>query len=253
MNRGTSFASRLAILLAALLVFATLFVALLNYLKFERLLLAQQARVFQAIAVDVAETFERGVNIGVRLPGVPGAQALIERAWDNDADLRRMSVVDSSWRILFDTDRARIGAEADRRLMPAPGAGARPAPWHVRGDDMAWVAAPIANGFGQHEGTLLLGYTRTAVDARLDAIALAMLRPALLVIGLIVPVVVLLAFVVAAPVRRHFAALTGAVAGDAGSAPACVLEDSIRATTDILDEAERELEDLMTRVPETTP
>ncbi|MFN7634847.1 MAG: hypothetical protein ACK5PI_09050, partial [Acetobacteraceae bacterium] len=94
--QGSSFASRVALLLALLLAFACAVVGILNYLKFERLLLAQQARVLGIIATDTAEGFERGINLGVRLPGVPGGQALIDRAVLADPDLRRVLVADAA-------------------------------------------------------------------------------------------------------------------------------------------------------------
>ncbi|WP_198378219.1 hypothetical protein [Neoroseomonas rubea] len=239
--RGSSFASRVALLLGLLLVLACGLVAVLNYLKFERLLVAQQARVLGIIAADAAEGFERGINLGVRLPGVPGGQALVERALASDADLHRALVADARGRILFDTERGRIGED----LPPALAAAASGA--IVAG----WRAAPIVNGFGQTEGTLLLGHARDSIRARLDAIALGMLRPTLLVLGLAVPLVVLLTFLAARPVRRHFDAFGQVLARGGGAAPPAfaALDASLAETEALLDGAERDLEALVALAP----
>lgn len=243
--RGSSFASRVALLLALLLAFACAVVAVLNYLKFERLLVAQQARVLGIIASDAAEGFERGINLGVRLPGVPGGQALVERAVLADPDLRRALVADARGRILFDTERGRIGEDLPAPLAAAASGTALP----------GWRAAPIVNGFGQTEGALLLGHGRESIDARLDAIALGMLRPTLLVLAGAIPLVLLLTFLAARPVRRHFDAFGQVLARGGGAAPAAFvgLDASLAATEDLLDGAERDLETLVAQAPEGAP
>lgn len=239
--QGSSFASRVALLLALLLAFACAVVAILNYLKFERLLLAQQARVLGIIATDTAEGFERGINLGVRLPGVPGGQALIDRAVLADPDLRRVLVADAAGRILFDTERARIGEDLPATLLAAAAAG---------GAVAGWRTAPIVNAFGQTEGMLLLGHGRGSIDARLDAIALGMLRPTLLVLAVAVPLVVLLAFLAARPVRRYFEAFGQVLARGGGAAPPAfaALDAGLAATEAMLDQAEQDLEALV-RLP----
>ena len=78
---GSSFFSRIVFTVSAILVFICLFVAALNYFKFERLLLAQQSRVMRVTAHDLAETLERSINLGVRLMNVADAQVLLDRNW----------------------------------------------------------------------------------------------------------------------------------------------------------------------------
>jgi hypothetical protein len=252
--RGSSFASRVAILLALLLALACGIVAAMNYLKFEKLLVSQQARVIGIIAADAAEAFERGINLGVRLPGVPGGQALLERALNADADIRRISVADARGHILFDTDRGRIGADLPPGLL-APGRASPPRAWRATEQGLAWIGVPIVNSFGQAEGALLVGHARTSVAARLDAIALAMLRPTLLVLAVAIPLVVVLTFVLARPVRRYFDRFGRTIARDApGDGPPepslAALDAGLAETERLLAGAERELEDLVSRAPE---
>lgn len=241
---GSSFASRVALLLGLLLALACALVAVLNYLKFEHILVVQQGRVLGIIASDTADGFERGINLGVRLQGVPAGQALIERALASDGDLRRVLVADARGRILFDTERPRIGED----LPPALAAAADGGP-AVQG----WLSVPIVNGFGQTEGALLLRHGRESIRARLDAIALGMLRPTLLLLAVAIPLVVLLTFLAAAPVRRHFAAFAQVLARGGRAAPPAFapLETSLAATEALLDQAERDLEALVVLPPGT--
>jgi len=244
-SRGTSFASRLAVLVAAMLVVACALTAVLNYLKFEKLLLGQQARVLEIVASDLAEVFEHSMNLGVRLPGVPGAQALLERRRATDTLVDGLSVTDASGRILFDTDRQRIGEQVPPYLLPPPAVSEA---WHVRRGDRNWIGVPIVNSFGQAEGALLLAYGRDAVDARLDAILLSMARAALIGLAVAIPLGSAAIFLAAGRARRWFAALGQAMAPDAtqAGAPAEAAEfrAAVAGVTEALAEAELRLEAL---------
>ena len=79
MSRELSFSTRLTSLLATMLLLGCGLVVGLNYLKFERILLDQQARVLEIIAEELGRTVENSLALGVQLAGVPGAQSLLER------------------------------------------------------------------------------------------------------------------------------------------------------------------------------
>ncbi len=253
MSQGSSFASRLAVLVAAMLVIACALTAALNYLKFEKLLLGQQGRVLEIVATDLAEVFERSMNLGVRLPGVPGAQALLERRRSTDTLVGGLSVIDATGRILFDTDRQRIGEDVPPYLLPpATASGA----WHVRRDGRYWIGVPIVNSFGQAEGALLLAYGREAVDARLDAILLSMARSALIGLAIAIPLGSVAIFLLARGTRRWFAALGQATALEARQeeipVEAAEFRAAVAGTTAALAEAELRLEALAAlREPES--
>jgi hypothetical protein len=238
---GPSFATRIALLLSMLAVGACLLVTALNYLKFEQLLLAQQRRVIATIGADLADTFERGMTIGVRLAETPGAQALLDRAFARDADLRRIAVAEPGGRILFDTERVRIGGEIDAALL-AGGA--------IRRDGLDWTGLPLVNSFGQAEGTLLLGYGRSGIADRLAAIALAMAGPGLLALAIGLPLGWLAVFAAARPVRRLFADIAAQLAGQAPASAAHALHDAIQGHGAVLDDAARSLEAIAARPPE---
>jgi len=246
---GPSFATRIALLVSALTVLACLLVTALNYLKFERLLLTQHQRIFATIGADLVDTFERSMGIGVRLAEVPGGQALLDRAFGREPDLRRIAVADAGGRILFDTERVRIGDAADPALLP-DGLNRRAA----RAGGMDWIGLPVVNGFGQPEGSLLLGYGRAGIADRLIAIALDMAMPGLaaLVIGL--PLAWVAVFLAARPTRRLFAQLAALLAD--GALPAQddpmlhALHGAIHGHGAMLDEAGARLEAIASRAPE---
>lgn len=246
---GPSFATRIALLLSALTVLACVLVTALNTLKFERLLLAQHQRVFATIGADLVDTFERGMNIGVRLADVPGAQALLDRAFGRDDDVRRITVADAGGRILFDTERVRIGDTADAALLPT--GSARQV---ARAGGIDWIGMPMVNSFGQQEGSLLLGYGRAGIADRLTAIALAMARPGLAALLIGLPLAWLAIFLAARPTRLLFARLAGLLAD--GTAPPRgepvlqSLHDAIHRHAATLDDAERQLEAIAARAPE---
>ncbi len=233
---GPSFATRIALLLTALAVLACMLVTALNTLKFEKLLVAQQQRIVGTIGADLVDTFERGMMIGVRLADVPAAQALVDRAFGRDPDLRRITLSDAGGRILFDTERVRIGDAAEAALLPA-GQARR----YARRDGLDWVGMPVVNSFGQREGSLLLGYGRAGITDRLTAIALAMAGPGLAALLVGLPLGWLAVFLAARPTRRLFAHLAASLS-DSGQA--------MGRHGAVLDDAERRLEAIAARAPE---
>lgn len=204
-----SFASRLAITLSALLVLACAVATGLNYLKFEKIIVAQQARVLLVTAQDMADTLERSINLGVRLVGVPGAQGLLDSNWATDRTIRRISVVDTAGVILFDTDRSAIGQPRPEMLRHDDAGGSG----QTLAGGLLWISVPIVNGFQQTEGTLLLAYDSAAAQARLNAIALEIIRPTVLVLSLGIPLAVLLCFVLTRATRSSFASVERAMLG----------------------------------------
>lgn len=237
---NASFASRLAITLSALLAMACAVVTGLNYFKFEKILVAQQARVLHVTAEDLVGTFERSINLGVRLVGVPGAQGLLDVSWASDRTIRRLSVMDTTGTILFDTDRAAIGQMMPEIMQRGGEVGELP----VNG--LLWITAPIVNGFRQTEGTLALAYDPMAARARLNAIALEIIRPTALVLAGGIPLAILLCFLLTRTTRERFAAVERAMLGleATGTDPAAAIKvrAAVAKVEQVLEATEREIE-----------
>ncbi len=238
MNGSLSFAARLATVLAGMLMLSCGLAVAMNVLKFERLLLEQQARVLEIMAGDLGETLENGLALGVRLAAIPGAQALLERARAAEPLIAGLSVADAHGGILFDTDRQRLAGNAPEAVR-AVAVGA----WRFRDGARQGIGVPVLNAYGQSEGSLLLFYTRTAVDEQLVGALLKMLHASLLALAVAVPLGVLGMHALTRETRRWFARMEASMQPGAASEPcAAVLQAAIAEASAILEDAEQSLE-----------
>lgn len=247
MSGGLSFASRLSGVLTMMLVLGCGLAAGLNHLKFERMLLEQQARVLEILAGELGATLETSLALGVRLAGVPGAQALLERSRAAEPLIAALTVADADGVVLFDTDREALGSVLPRDRIA--GLGATPA-WRFAMGAEAGIGVEIINGFGQPEGAVLLRYGRRAVDARLGSALLAMVQAILLALAVAVPVGALALQLATRRTRQWFAATEAAMhPGAASTGLAAGLQAAIAEADAILTEAERSLEQLAVQLP----
>jgi len=249
MSREISFSTRLTALLATMLLLGCGLVAGLNYLKFERILLDQQARVLEIFSDELGSTVENSLALGVQLAGVPGAQALLERAREAEKLIAGLTIADSSNVVLFDTDRQNIGRTLPQSQQAAAGLAA---PWRFRDGSGYGVGTPIINRYGVPEGAVLLRYERTAVDERLGAAMLAMVQSIMLAVGICVPVGALALHLVTRQTRRWFAAMEEAMQpGAPRLALTADLQAAIADTDVLLTEAEAQLEHIASQLPDS--
>lgn len=251
MTGSLSLSARLSGLLAAMLVLGSILAAGLNYLKFERLLLEQQARVLTILADELGVTLENALQLGVRLPGVPGAQALLERSRAAEPRIGGLSIVDAAGIVLFDTDRQNVNRPAAVAAMS--GAGAPGGAWRYRDGDRYGIGTPVTNGFGQREGAILLSYDRRAVDARLTAVLLAMTEAILLALAIALPLGAVLIHLLTRPARRWFAAMEAAMRPGAPPDPlAASLQQAVAQADTVLGAAEARLDAIAADLPGDT-
>lgn len=248
MTGSLSFVARLSALLAAMLVAGGILAAGLNYLKFERLLLEQQARVLEILAGELGVAVENGLQLGVQLAGVPGAQALLERSRATEPLIDGLRIVDSGGIILFDTDRQNLNTHApDAALAGQASAG----PWRFRDGARYGIGVPVINGFGQREGAILLSYDRDSVDERLTAVLLSMVGSTLLALTVALPAGTLGIYLATRRTRRWFAAMEAAMQPGAPPEPlAASLQGAVAEASGILSAAERRLETVAAETPE---
>lgn len=223
-------------------------VAVLNYLKFERMLMEQQARVLEILASELGSTVENSLALGVRLAGVPGAQALLERSSAAEPLIAGLTIADADHVVLFDTDRQNMGSTLPQAQLAPAGPVAS---WRFRDGARYGVGTPIINGFGQPEGAILLRYEQTAVDERLAAALLSMMQATLLALAIAIPLGALGLHLVTRHTRRWFAATQEAM--QPGAPPAALaagLQLAIADTDAVLAEAEAKLEQIATALPE---
>jgi hypothetical protein len=249
MSRELSFATRLTGLVATMLLLGCGLVAGLNYLKFERILLDQQARVLEIFSEELGNTVENSLALGVQLGGVPGAQALLERSREAEKLIAGLTISDTGNLVLFDTDRQNIGRRLRQEELAASGLAA---PWRFRDGPHYGIGTPIINGYGVPEGAILLRYERTAVDERLGAAMLAMVQSIMLAVGICVPVGALALHLVTRRTRRWFAAMEEAMQpGAPHLALTADLQAAIADTDALLAEAEVQLEHIASQLPDS--
>jgi len=248
MIRELSFTTRVTSLVATMLMLGCGLVVGLNYLKFERVLLDQQARVLQIFSEELGNTLENSLALGVRLGGVPGAQALLERSREAEKLIAGLTISDSGNRILFDTDRQNIGRTLRQEQLVASGLAA---PWRFREGSHYGIGTPIINSYGVPEGAILLRYERMAVNERLGAVMLAMVHSIMLAVGICVPVAALALHLVTRQTRRWFAAMEEAMQPGAPRRELTAeLQVAITATDVLLTEAEAQLEYIAIQLPD---
>ena len=251
MSRELSFATRLTGLVATMLLLGCALVAGLNYLKFERILLDQQARVLEIFSGELGSTVENSLALGVQLAGVPGAQALLERSREAEKLIAGLTISDSGNVVLFDTDRQNIGRTLRQEQLAASGLTG---PWRFRDGPRYGIGTPIINGYGVPEGAILLRYERAAVDERLGAAMVAMVQSTMLAVGICVPLGALALHLVTRRARRWFAAMEEAMLPGAPRLELTAgLQAAIADTDVLLTEAEAQLERIASQLPDSAP
>lgn len=249
--KATPFAARLAAMMIAVVLAASALTVSLNYLKFRRVLRAQDDVVYAFVADDLAASIEDGINLGLPLAALQSTDLVLQRRRTAERGTLGITVFDSALRVLFDTDRFRIG-----QTLPEPWRPPTPETKAWRGDvdGGAMTAAAIINTFGQRAGGVVLRYDLAPIETRMNAILLDMIRAALLMLAVSAAVAVAAAILLT---RRHNAWFrratrqidAGLVGGSTLKKPVQgseALMDAIHGTSAELDETEAALVQLGT-------
>jgi hypothetical protein len=242
--KATPFAVRLAAMMVTVVLAASVMTVTLDYLKFRRVLRAQEDAVYAFVTDDLESSIEDGLNLGLPLASLQSTDLLLQRHRVAERGTLGITVFDSTGRVLFDTDRFRVGlALPEAWGPPNPGAKA----WRGDVEGGAMTASAIINTFGQQAGGIVLRYDLALIETRMNAILLDMIRAALLMLAVAAAVTVGGAMLLT---RRHNAWFRRAAAqmdvGAAGDASGPVqgseaLMASIRQTGAALDDTEAAL------------
>ncbi len=178
---GASLTVRLSAAIVGIVISAALFTIALNYLKLKNQLENHSAGIYQFVVTDLRSAVEGGIDLGVPLNVLTNIQTVIDRRNAQDKAILRIAVFNESGRIIFDTDRSRIGEAIPPAWRAAP-AGAEN--WRYnRGDE--WIAgAPIVNNFEKQVGGIVLRYDPDVVGRKTTSILLAMTSEAVIVNGI---------------------------------------------------------------------
>lgn len=171
----------LKIVLMLQLVFgiALILTALLNYFKFEKTVTNVISSRFVVTVNGLQGDVENAMNLGLSLPELRDLQQLIEREERSDDQILAIEIADTAGTVLFSTDKDRIDARLPDdwiRTMSRSEGGI----WRENFNDNPVLGATLRNTFGQVAGSVMLRYSKSAVDQRTVAV-----RPGLLVAAVI--------------------------------------------------------------------
>jgi hypothetical protein len=256
---ATPFAARLVAVMVAVVLAASALTVALDYLKFRRILRAQDDVVYLFVANELASTIEDGMNLGLPLAALQTTEELLQRRRAAEPGTIGISVFDSTGIVRFDTEPFRVGSRlAAEWSAPRPDA----AEWRVELDDSYLVGARIINNFGQTAGGVAVRYDPKPLEARMNAILLGMMRTAALMMALVFSAAIVAAIVLTRRYNAWFQRATALIDATApGAAPyrgpdvggAEAMMASVAETTRLLDDAEAALLRLGTGETETRP
>ena len=235
------FAARLAAVIVAMALAASALTVSLDYLKFRRVLRTQEDLVYLFVANDLASTIEDSLNLGLPLAALSTIDPMIQRRRAAEPGTMGISVFSSTGAVLFDTDRFRVGA-----MLPDGWSAGAPdaAEWRADLPGAYLVGARIANAFGQAAGGVAVRYDPVALEARMNAILLEMMRAALGMLALTAAAAAAVALLLTRRHRAWFVRATAQVTGLAPGPPVAgseALMQSIQGASLALDEAEAAL------------
>lgn len=213
---GASLTVRLSATLVGIVISAAILTVALNYLKFRSLLENHSAGIYQFVVSDVRSTVEAGIDLGVSLNVLTNIQTVIDRRNAQDKTILRIAVFNESGRIIFDTDRSRIGEAIPPAWRPAHAISEG---WRFsRGDE--WIAgAPIVNNFEKEVGGIILRYDPDVVGRKTTSILVAMTSEAVVVNGIGSVLAILGVWLLVRRTRRALADSVRAIADASAPGP----------------------------------
>lgn len=187
---------------------------------------------FQFLGLEVRDSIETGLNLGLALSELTNVQDIIDDRAARDDDVVRIEVVDASGEILFASG------------MRGDDAADVPAAGHGR------VGAPLKNSFGRTVGSVELVYTTGSYRGAVDRVGVALLRAAAILAVAAGLVATLACTLILGGVPRSLARVRAWFAeGRVGTAPAGELEQHAAEAVEISNAVLRELQDVVDHLP----
>lgn len=244
---ATPFAARLGAMMIAVVLAASCLTVSLDYLKFGRVLRAQEDVVYSFVSNDLASTIEDSMNLGLPMVALQIIGPMLQHRRISEAGTLGISVFDSTGTVRFDTDQFRVGSMLPEAWRPAlPNMEL----WKADLPDADMVGARITNNFGQTAGGVVLRYDPAALETRMNAILLVMIRSAVLMLAICAAIAIVSAVILTRWHNAWFGRATAQLrAFGSGStafriAPVAgskALMRSVESATQALDDAEQAL------------
>lgn len=184
---------RMAILILAFLL---ALISYLNYANFEKTYLDLIASRSRVMAEDLAQAVEYGLNLGLRLDQMTPLSKLVAETRAADPDIRWVVVADSQ-------DKPVFAAPPEATTL----ASVRVKPHPAENGESYFTRVRLTNSFGRDNGSVVISWSRTAVNAKLGRVAQEMLQQTLAILGLFAALILILSFVQAQGFDRYEARL----------------------------------------------
>lgn len=164
----------LAVLVAALAIGSGA-TALASLAAFQRTLMTTVDSRLSEVATEVARHIENGLQAGVALPQQRRLLAVLAEERTQAPELSAIRVLDERRRILFSTNEAEIGEDAEAGAGAARPLGAGHAEaWRRVDPDSITVGLPLTGLFGETLGSVAVALPRDAVEAQQERFALSL-------------------------------------------------------------------------------
>jgi hypothetical protein len=108
---------------------------------------------------ELRDLLESGLKLGQNLASMPNAQAQLEQAFGQHADIVSIDVVGPDGQIAYSTDARSLGArmQADWTAACMAAAGKH---WELRQGDTLWRCVPLLDGIDRAAGALVLRHSQ---------------------------------------------------------------------------------------------
>jgi len=204
------------------LIFVISLSSLLDYFNFEKSYTGIVRSRFEVLLGDLGHNVEYGLGLGLSLPAIRNIPSLIDQAKASDPNIQFINVFDKDGRILFDTDRGKVGRKVPANWLRNALRNDKEAFWHVDLPNSYIIGLQLDNSFDQREGAIVLAFAKGGVLATLGQIRLDLISQGGIAAAIFGALGMLLTFLVTGGLTRRLksmerrvrAATDGAAADD---------------------------------------
>lgn len=189
--------TRTRFVIVALLVcmFAIGMATFLNYFKYKATVGETVKSRVLVVTNPIESSVQASLALGLNFAELGILNGLLERQKTSDSLITGIDVYDTTGRILYSTDRPRIGQMASAEWLEAARLMGKKKEWEVEESGQLVTGTALKNNFDLVVGFLAVRYSRAYVDAATGRVAQKLMMaalPVLLIAGLLAPLALML-------------------------------------------------------------
>lgn len=218
--------------IVAILLFAVLVTSFLNYYKYQSTLADLVRSRLVVIGLDLKNTVEASVGLGIPLRQTENIQKIINRAKRGDDQILSVEVFETSaagGARLFHTDQARIGEAVPEKWLKAV-ADANDAVWTADDKNVLVTGFSLVNNFNQTIGAVVVRNSKAYQVAKVAAMFEKLVRALLVVFTVTSALAFLGVFLLFRRLSSSFGRMTDSLNAVIAGNPPTLTEET--ATTD---------------------